>query len=273
MQSIIGIFVFCYMVKFIAGVSLHYAAAGGESAMQLVFFIGGLTLFFGGLIKIKRDRLIENMPTSKIRSIALGLVEVYGKVAKHKETLTAPLSGKECVYCRLSITEWKRGRKRSYPFELRAKEKGVLFNIDDGTGKILIDARGANLENLTRKIDVDILDETDLSDTLLDYCKLNEIELFHKNGSRKRIEIKETYIPLGQDLYVMGIANKHKTDNSGSIQQEYIIGYQYRQKIFYISDKSETDILKNSVQNNRIMIFGGIVLSVIGLIGIVDNFI
>ena len=261
------------MAKFIAGISLHYAAAGNELGMQLVFFIGGLTLFFGGLIKIKRDRLIENMPTSKIRSIALGLVEVYGKVVKHKKTLMAPLSGKECVYCRLSITEWRRGRKRSYPHELRAKEKGVLFNIDDGTGKILIDARGANLENLTRKLDIDISDETDLSSTILDYCKMNEIELFHKNGSRKRIEIKETYIPLGQDLYVMGIANKHKTNNSGSIQQEYIIDYQYRQKIFYISDKSETDILKNSVQNNRIMIFGGIVLSVIGLIGIIDNFI
>ena len=261
------------MAKFIAGASLHYAAAGGELAMPLVFFIGGLTLFFGGLIKVKRDRLIENMPTSKIRSIALGLVEVYGKVVKHKKTLMAPLSGKECVYCRLSITEWRRGRKRSYPHELRAKEKGVLFNIDDGTGKILIDARGANLENLTRKLDIDISDETDLSSTILDYCKMNKIELLHKNGSKKRIEIKETYIPVGQNLYIMGIAKKHKTDNSKSIQQDYIIGYQYRQKIFYISDKSEKNILKNSVHNNRIMIFGGIVLSVIGLIGIVDNFI
>ena len=72
---------------------------------------------------------------------------------------------------------------------------------------------------------------------------------------------------------MMGVANKHKSDNSESMQQKYIIGYQYRQKIFYISDKSETDILKNSAYNSRIMIFGGIVLSVIGLIGIVDNFI
>jgi len=261
------------MAKFMASVSLHYAGTGGDSVMPLVFFIGGLTLFFGGLVKIKRDRLIANMPTSKIRSIALGLVEIYGKVVKHKKTLTAPLSGKECVYCRFSITEWKRGRKKSYPHELRAKEKGVLFNIDDGTGKILIDARGANLENLTRKLDIDVLDQTDISETILEYCKMNEIELFHKNGSKKRIEIKETYIPLGQNLYMMGVVNKHKSDNSESMQQKYIIGYQYRQKIFYISDKSETDILKNSAYNSRIMIFGGIVLSVIGLIGIVDNFI
>ena len=51
-----------------------------------------------------------------------------------------------------------------------------------------------------------------------------------------------------------------------------MIGYQYRQRIFYISDKSEKEILKNSVQNSRVMLIGGLVLSVIGLIGIIDYF-
>tara|TARA_B110000438_G_scaffold286645_1_gene318083 strand:- start:155 stop:946 length:792 start_codon:yes stop_codon:yes gene_type:complete len=259
----------------IANISVHYAASGNSSAMPFIFFVGGLALFFSGLIKINRDRLIANMPTSKIRSVALGLVEIYGEVVKHKEALTAPLSGKECVYCRLSITEWTRGRKRSYPHELRAKEKGVLFKIDDGTGQILIDARGANLENLTRRLDINLMDEASISKNILEYCKINEIELFRKNGSRKRIELKETHIPLGQDLYVMGVAsrNKYKENNSGSGQEENMVGYQHRQRIFYISDKSEKEILINSVQTTRVMIFGGIVLSVIGLIGIIDNFI
>lgn len=262
------------MTKAIADISLHYAATGSNPAMPFLFFIGGLTLFFGGLIKVNRDRLIANMPTSKIRSVALGLVEIYGKVAKHKETLTAPLSGKECVYCRLSITEWKRGRKRSYPVELRAKEKGVLFKLDDGTGKILVDARGANLENLTRSLDIQN-DKSLISKTILEYCKKREIELYHKSGSIKNIELKETHIPIGQDLYIMGIANrnKYKENISDSEEEENMIEYQHRQRIFYISDKSEKEILLHSVQNTRIMIFGGIVLSAIGLIGIIDNFI
>jgi hypothetical protein len=73
----------------------------------------------------------------------------------------------------------------------------------------------------------------------------------------------------------MGIAsrNKYKENNSGSGQEENMVGYQHRQRIFYISDKSEKEILINSVQTTRVMIFGGIVLSVIGLIGIIDNFI
>ena len=51
-----------------------------------------------------------------------------------------------------------------------------------------------------------------------------------------------------------------------------MIGYHFRQRIFYISDKSEKEILTNSVQNSRIMLIGGIVLSVIGLIGVMDFF-
>ena len=86
--------------------------------------------------------------------------------------------------------------------------------------------------------------------------------------------MKETYIPIGQDLYIMGIAsrNKYKENESKPGENDNMIGYQYRQRIFYISDKSEKEILKNSVQNSRVMLIGGLVLSVIGFIGIIDYF-
>ena len=72
----------------------------------------------------------------------------------------------------------------------------------------------------------------------------------------------------------MGIAsrNKYKENESNPGENDNMIGYQYRQRIFYISDKSEKEILKNSVQNSRVMLIGGLVLSVIGLIGIIDYF-
>jgi len=72
----------------------------------------------------------------------------------------------------------------------------------------------------------------------------------------------------------MGIVskNKYKDPASKSEQNDNMIGYQFRQRIFYISDKSEKEILTNSVQNSRIMLIGGMVLSVIGLIGVMDFF-
>ena len=54
----------------------------------------------------------------------------------------------------------------------------------------------------------------------------------------------------------MGIAtrNKYKENESKPGENDNMIGYQYRQRIFYISDKSEKEILKNSVQKNDIII-------------------
>ena len=116
--------------------------------------------------------------------------------------------------------------------------------------------------------------DSTITDTILDYCKQHGIELYRKNGTLKNIEFKETHIPVGKDLYIMGIAskNKYKDPASKSEQNDNMIGYQFRQRIFYISDKSEKEILTNSVQNSRVMLIGGMVLSVIGLIGVMDFF-
>ena len=49
---------------------------------------------------------------------------------------------------------------------------------------------------------------------------------------------------------------------------EYGVKFVDNEKKFTDTFKSEKEILKNSVRNSRVMIFGGIVLSVIGLLGI-----
>ena len=82
------------MTKTLALISLQYASAGNNPGVPIVFLIGGLSLFFGGLTKINRARLIANMPTSKIRSVAMGLVEIYGKSVSIRIPLQRPLAEK-----------------------------------------------------------------------------------------------------------------------------------------------------------------------------------
>ena len=41
------------------------------------FFVG-IYFFFKGFKWLKQKKTIENIPTSKIRSIAMGLVEIFG---------------------------------------------------------------------------------------------------------------------------------------------------------------------------------------------------
>ena len=59
---------------------------------SVVGFGGGIFLFFKGLIWLKQKRLIENLPTSKIRSLAMGLVEIFGEVfPAEKKILIFPM--------------------------------------------------------------------------------------------------------------------------------------------------------------------------------------
>ena len=48
-------------------------------------FVAGLVFFLKGFGWLKRKRLIENIPTSTIRSLAMGLVEIYGAVVPAKK--------------------------------------------------------------------------------------------------------------------------------------------------------------------------------------------
>ena len=59
--------------------------------------VGGGAVFFYGFNRMKRFQLMNDTPTSKIRSMAMGLVEIKGK-ASAKKYLNAPFSRDECVY-------------------------------------------------------------------------------------------------------------------------------------------------------------------------------
>lgn len=59
----------------------------------------GISLFSlrKGHRQFKRARLIEDMPTSKIRSASQGYTELIGVAENRGVTLSSPLSGSPCV--------------------------------------------------------------------------------------------------------------------------------------------------------------------------------
>ena len=51
------------------------------------------------------DCCLKDIPTSKIRSIAMGQVEVKGNVKAIGEPMIDPIDNKKCVYFSLSVEE------------------------------------------------------------------------------------------------------------------------------------------------------------------------
>jgi hypothetical protein len=112
--------------------------------LSLIAIAGGLYFFVLGFQLLARKRLLLTTPSSKVRSAALGLVEVNG-MAAGPHTMPAPITGKPCFL--YHTTAWQQRADKKQEWEKVADETLHLpFFIDDGTGQLLIEPLGADLD-------------------------------------------------------------------------------------------------------------------------------
>jgi hypothetical protein len=113
----------------------------------LLGFAAGTYFFLRGFVFLQRKRFIQNIPRSAIRGASLGLVEVSGKV-EGPYTIIAPLSEQDCFYYR--TVAWQGGERRAWRKVAEENLSAPLF-LDDGTGKVMVDPRGARRPTCHRR--------------------------------------------------------------------------------------------------------------------------
>jgi hypothetical protein len=226
-------------------------------------------LFFSiGFYFFKKKQLIADIPTSKIRSIAMGLVEIFGKVIPiKKRLLKSPFTEKECVYYQFTIEEYRSSGKNSHWVTIKKGEQRDLFYLKDDTGRVLIDPTGANIE---ARMDFECRSgfRNDPPEQVIRF--LTENNLAHEGflGLNKTMRYRETIIVPDDILYIMGTAgeNPFKKEVIANHVDSIMIQKGKYEKQYYISDKSEKQILKNL----SIITYGlwgvGIVLIIAGAI-------
>jgi E3 ubiquitin ligase len=117
-------------------ITFYLVAAG---VVALVCF--GLILYY-----LKRARLIEDTPTSKIRSAAQGYVELVGAVSVGESgELLAPLSGTPCVWFDYKVQRYRSSGKNGHWHTVEKGTSSHWFRIDDKTGNCVIDPQGADV--------------------------------------------------------------------------------------------------------------------------------
>lgn len=182
----------------------------------------GAAAFVYGFKRMHRYRMIQDTPTSKVRSIAMGLVEVCGQ-AKADRFFTARYSGVKCLYYRYVVKEYRRhssGKRTSYRWDtIDEGEERCPFGIADDTGEVPIVPEGADFSVRVRKLflrKAGLLgglgalgrlfggdDEPDRSELI--ELDPNESSFFSMNnvGDRK---FYEYFIEPGETMYVLGTA-------------------------------------------------------------------
>lgn len=102
--------------------------------------------FIGTFYYLIRKRIIEDVPTSKIRSAAQGYIELNGHSALMPGTeIRAPLTGTVCTWFYFTIEEYRRSGKRSRWVIIERGSSEALFLLIDTTGQAVIDPEGAGI--------------------------------------------------------------------------------------------------------------------------------
>jgi hypothetical protein len=131
-----------------AFIVLSSNAAHDSGALVLACLAGvgaGLYLFYRGFILLRRRRLILDTPFSKVRSAAMGMVELSGQAAG-PYTMRAPITARACYYYRTVVWEWKKRGRNTKWVEVAHECNHVPFFLDDHTGRVLVDPRQAELD-------------------------------------------------------------------------------------------------------------------------------
>ena len=262
-------YIFGFIVKGV-NKALHKVSYCGNNddgfGVGAVLIIIGLIMFYNSLKNLKIKRLIENVPTSKARSVAMGLAELKGKIESRNKTLTDPFDGKDCVYWHIHIQQYiKRGKRRTWVTRHKAK-KQVPFYLTDQTGSVLVNTQGANLKNVKRDNEYEsaMFFSDDIPSKVEDYCNKENIKLRGWLGGKKRMRFRVTYLEPNDDIYIIGSARSPNLDETNGLKKITAVIDKSKDGIFILSDKSEKELIDDYGGQSWIVPLG-IILSSIGL--------
>ena len=234
-------------IVFVAGIDKTMGMTRWSRPPDQLFFylaagaLGGLGLCVYGWILHQRKRLIESIPTSTIRSLALGLVEISGQAQPRESLLSAPFSGIPCVFYSYTVEELVGSGKHARWETVANGTSEQPFFVNDSTGQVLVVPLDAELilpdERTYRNDWLGALPPTALTG-------LNRLGVSTERWiGNKTLRCRETSIQPEERVYVLGTAQeqpgaKELVENSARLY----IGSS-RDHDFIISDRSEKDLL------------------------------
>lgn len=187
-----------------------------ESLVLLAGFVAvcGLCLWGNGR-ELRRQRLLQDTPTSKALGAFIGMVELKG-TAEATEALTSFLAARACVHYSWSVEEsWSRTVTETYtdsnnkPQTRTRQESGwktvaeggeaIPFYLQDDTGVILVRPAGAKIDTAA------FFSETVGRGDQLYYAKGPAGSIPDSDHRRRFVE---RGLPLHEPLYVIGRARE-----------------------------------------------------------------
>lgn len=231
---------------------------------------GGVGLFIYGFVLHRRKSLIECIPTSTVRSLAVGLVEVAGTAEPNDAPLQSPFSDLPCVLYSYKVEEWRRSGKRHQWVTIRKGVSDAPFFLRDRTGAVFVDPTEAEL----------IVSEDRTYDNRWGKSFPPTVQkglaglglAVDGSWSDRTLRCTEAFIQPRDTVYVLGAAQEDLNATGASANEDRLyIGY-HPDEAFMISDRSEKDLLEELNWQVRALLWGGPLLTLVCLLVIVTRY-
>lgn len=158
----------------------------------------GPMMYWRGFRTLRTRQLIADTPTSRIRSLAIGLVEISGAV-EPRSTVVAPFSGKACAYWEVDIAVQERRGWRT----IHRNHSGNPFYLSDDTGVALVYPQGSECR-------IRYGSEEHCAGLMLPPCYADYMNahasLVGKLARLGTLRFRERILESGQRAYVLGTA-------------------------------------------------------------------
>ncbi len=198
----------------------------------IVTSIIGLSTFFSKKYKIKRK--LKGMGRTPIAQFKHGSIgKVVGSVSVYEDILTAPLSGRECVYYQVKVMK-KDDDSWTTVF---TNESSVPFILNDGNRKALIHTHQNKKGYLVKDIEMQSGFLRDASQKIEDYLRSQGHSSKGFLGFNKTMKYMEGVIHPGEVVAVMG---KGEWEMKPDPDEQMLIMKGDESFSLYISDDTST---------------------------------
>lgn len=202
----------------------------------------GSYLFVCGFRLLVRQRSLLTTPTSRIGSVARGSVEVSGVAAGPCTTL-APITEEPCFL--YHTTAWRQRGGEKNEWERVADENLHLpFFIDDSTGRLLVEARGADLELdpwFRGEYSPTALDSADVPLSVIGFLSRHDIAL------DRNLRIEERLIKNNDTIFVAGTLMENPGVRARAFPQRRDLGNDRRNPVRDPARNMVRDTVRNAV--------------------------
>lgn len=283
--------------------SMPSAFAQWNFSLAAMAFLSGIPLYIAGGKLLKRKRLIEDIPTSTVRSMAAGLVELHGQ-ALAPQPLKHPILDRECAFylCQVEEGIFSKSGTRWKPIGYVASGP---FYFKDEAGQVLVDPTNADIDLPMNLVYAGGSQYGPASSNMLGGSDDPDVALSHFLGiigassptnnrpddrakmfleshgfpANKYLRIRCFTMEPGQEFYALGVARPGTQEDQEKLKAAYpdfagikkssfetglIIGDTQEQDLI-ISSRSEKRLLASLHRKIVLSFFCGGFLSVIGI--------